>query len=99
MGVAVDDRQVSGEALLRHPEVAALVHLGRPVLHESGWIGGHLVCLEGGRGHGWTEGVVGHGDGQVVGAGLPVWRIGGQRDGVLVKLDGALVHLYLVCAG
>jgi hypothetical protein len=32
----------------------------------------HLLYLEGGRGHGWTEGVVGHGDGHVLGADLPV---------------------------
>ena len=52
------------------------------------------MYLEGGRGHGWTEGVVGHGDGHGVGAGLPVWRSGHQRDEVLIQLDGALVQVF-----
>jgi hypothetical protein len=45
--VAIGDRQVSLEALLKHAEIDA------PVVH--------LVYLEGGRGHCWTEGMVGHG--------------------------------------
>ena len=46
--------------------------------------------LDGDCGHGWSEGAFGHGDGQALGAGLPVWRSGGQLDGVLVQhLDSA----------
>ena len=46
-----------------------------------------LVLLEGGRGHCGTEGVVVHGDGHVLGAGLPT-----------VQLGGAFEQLDLACA-
>ena len=102
-GAQLDDRQVSGEALLKHPEVDAHVHLGRLVLHEPGLVVDHLLYLEGGRGHGWTEGVVGHGYGygHVLGAGVPVCRSsGGQLDGLLVPLDGLFYSLiWSVLAG
>jgi hypothetical protein len=50
VGVAVDNRQVSGEASSKHPKVDAFVHLERLVHHEPGRVVDHLVYLEGGCG-------------------------------------------------
>ena len=81
VGVAIGDRQVSVEALPKHTEVGDLVHLERIVPLEPCWVVDHLVCLEGGHGHCWTEGVVVHGAGHVLGAGL------------LVQLGGFLISI------
>ena len=52
-----------------------------------------IVLLEGGRGHCWTERVVVHTGGHVLGDGLPVWRSGGHWDGLLVQLGGSREQL------
>ena len=95
VGVAeLDGRLVSEEAFgvagtagdivggLLHVDLGEELQVGALVLVHPG----RLVRLEGGRGHWWTEGVVAHGAGHVLGAGL------------LVQLGVALVQLDLVCA-
>jgi hypothetical protein len=75
--VVLGDAQPVGVTIGLHvnlgKELLVLAHLDR------------LMPLEGGRCG--TEGVVGHGDGHILGAGLPVWRSGGQLGGALGQLD------------